>query len=224
MAGRDPLSAHQVSLAMSAFGDRPKDGTMYQAIFALGVWTGARISEILSLNRSDILTAAGEIVPRVTYLHTKNGEARTVKLNHCVAPYLRKHLIEQEARGYRRGCNPVFQSCHGRRLSRRWAGEIIGMVLREALGDAARWGTHSMRKTYGKHIYLYYLEQQRSGANVDPLIKTKEAMGHKNLEATSRYLAFMLNSYDDAIDALSYENTSQNYQKPIRLDIEQAKA
>ena len=59
-----------------------------------------------------------------------------------------------------------------------------------------------MRKTYGKAIYLHYLARQRAGENIEPLLKTMEAMGHKSVEATRRYLAFMLGNTDDAVMAL----------------------
>ncbi len=56
-----------------------------------------------------------------------------------------------------------------------------------------------MRKSFANTVYEFLLNRVARGEAIDPLLLTKQAMGHKDLESTSKYLAFREKDVADAI-------------------------
>lgn len=210
MPGRDPLTEQQIADVLRGIPRvQPRRASMYQALFALSVGTGARISEILRLNRRDLISPKGCLIEKITFKHTKNGESRRVKMNPIMTPYIVNWLIDQEEMGLVTSLTPIFVNRSGGRLSRVWAWRVLTRALKELCDESGLWGTHTGRKTFGKYIYQYYSQRLRDGDNIDPLIKTQEALGHKKLDSTKAYLAFMFGETDKAVLSL-YSGLARN--------------
>jgi integrase len=191
MKGCRPLTEVEVDLVQHSFGgvyaERDK------ALFLLGVKSGFRISELLSLRVGDVLQH-GRLVDRVTVrrLHMKNQrEGRTVLLRPeakaALATWL--HCLRQS-----HDCTAqtfVFRSRKGqnRPISTVQAWRILheAVATNELTGKV---GTHTMRKTFANRVYHQL--------NHD-LVKTQRAMGHKNINSTVAYLSFAEDEIDAAI-------------------------
>jgi integrase len=191
MKGCRPLTEAEVTLVQHSFGgvyaDRDK------ALFLLGVKSGFRISELLSLHVGDVWQH-GRLVDRVTVerRHMKNQrEGRTVLLHPEAKTALATWLLTLRQMP---GCTAqtfVFRSRKGvnRPISKVQAWRILheAVTTNELTGKV---GTHAMRKTFANRIYHQL--------NHD-LVKTQRAMGHKNINSTVAYLSFVEDEIDQAI-------------------------
>ena len=194
MKGMRPLKDKEVRLISETFAGRYEDRD--RALFLLGVKSGFRISELLSLRISDIYSN-GKIADRV-YMARRNMkkklEGRSVILHPDAKAALETWLQELWAFGYRDpGCY-VFQSRKGdnAHISKVHAWRILNTAAgeNELSGPI---GTHSMRKTFASRVY----------DKLDhDLVKTQRALGHKNINSTVSYLSFSEEDIDEAILAI----------------------
>ena len=194
MKGCRPLSDEEVDVVAKSFGGKFADRD--QALFLLGVKSGFRISELLSLRLADVLQA-GRLVDRVTVQRRnmkKKTEGRTVLLHPDAKVALAEWVCQLKADGYMTDDSFVFQSRKGqnRPINRQQAWNI----LREAYQTnelGGKLGTHSMRKTFADRVY------DRLDRD---LVKTQRALGHRNINSTVSYLSFREEDIDAAILAM----------------------
>jgi integrase len=198
MKGCRPLQDEELLLVSRSFG-----GTYAardRALFTLGVKTGFRIAELLSLRVGDIWQY-GTIVDYLTVerRHMKGGKAgrtssRTIPLHPEAKAALAAWLfaLRQQpgitAHAYvfrsRKGPNRPISPVHAWR------------ILREACVTnrlQGKLGTHCMRKTFAKKIY------EHLGRD---LARTQEALGHQHINDTRKYLSFDRAEIDRAILAI----------------------
>lgn len=164
-----------------------------RALFLLGVKSGFRISELLSLRLLDVMRA-GRLLDRVSVARRnmkKKVEGRTVLLHPEVRAALEVWIEELRAQGYMTSDTFVFQSRKGRNgaLSRVQAYRILQAAYERA-GVEGQTGTHSMRKTFANNIH------DKLGRD---LLKTQKALGHRNINSTVSYLSFRQEEIDEAI-------------------------
>lgn len=169
----------------------------YQAICAIGVTTGCRISEILALRRFDLLQKNGKIKDKIAFivLKKKKNAHRKFSVPEAYQPYLIRHLIREENRGYDRPDDLIFRGHHGKPLSRL----TVYHIFKEKLGDG--YGTHWMRKTFAKEMFNHFLKQN----STDPmraLELTRRALDHARIDTTIRYLGITEESIDNAQKAV----------------------
>jgi len=136
-------------------------------LWTLGITTGLRISDLLSLRLSDFLTAEGGVAESITVHEQKTGNGRTI----LVAPVAREAL-----EAYRETITDADAKLfsitreQARRLVKAWTGDC---------GLKGRFGTHTMRKTFATVAY------DNSGG--DP-VTTARVTGHSN---PSQLLAYI---------------------------------
>ena len=191
MKGCRPLTDEEVRLVQQSFGG--VYATRDKALFLLGVKSGFRISELLSLRVGDVWQH-GRLVDRVTVArqHMKNQrEGRTVLLHPEAKTALATWLLTLRQMPDCTGQTFVFQSRKGvnQPISAVQAWRILheAVITNELTGKV---GTHAMRKTFANRVYHQL--------NHD-LVKTQRAMGHKNINSTVAYLSFVEDEIDQAI-------------------------
>lgn len=171
----------------------------YQAICAIGVTTGCRITEILSLRRFDLLTREGKFKDRIAFLKlkSKGGKAlhRKMAIPDAYRPYILGHLLREEEKGYDRPDDLVFRGRLGRPLSRL----TVYHMFRDKLGEG--YGTHWMRKTFAQELFRYFIRNSPA----DPmraLELTRRALGHARIDTTVKYLGITEESIEEAQKAI----------------------
>ena len=193
MKGCRPLTEDEVRDVAASFGGRfvLRD----RALFMLGVKSGFRVSELLSLCIGDVVKN-GRLVERVTVgrQHMKKKiEGRTVILNAEARDALALWIAVLQEQGATRS-SPVFRSRKGadRPISRKHAWRILteAYAANELTGTL---GTHAMRKTFANRVHVLLGRD---------LVKTQRALGHKNINSTVSYLSFLEEEIDAAILAL----------------------
>lgn len=151
-----------------------------RTLFTLGLRTGFRISELLSLDVSDVLNESGDIRESICVKkkNTKGkAESRTMPMHIDVEVLLGEHLLINKTDKN----SPLFLSSTGKRMDRtayhrslKRAAAKAGVRL-----DAGIVASHSLRKTFAKKFY------EASGFD---LMQLKEALGHSRIETTTKYL------------------------------------
>jgi integrase len=193
MKGCRPLTEVEVDLLQQSFGGAYAERD--KTLFLLGVKSGFRISELLSLCVGDV-SQHGRLVDRVTvprrYMKNKR-EGRTVLLHPEAKAALATWLLTLRQLPGSTAQTFVFRSRKGanRPISKVQAWRILheAVTTNELTGKV---GTHAMRKTFANRVYHQL--------NHD-LVKTQRAMGHKNINSTVAYPSFIEDEIDQAIRA-----------------------
>ncbi len=204
MRGSRPLENDEVRAVTAGF-------TGYTArrnacLFTLGVNTGFRISELLSLTLADVLEERGGIKTRVTVwrrnMKGKNS-SRTVVINGAARRSLQDYIESMRQDGYLTADCFLFHSVRGNRpIDRVQAYKLLRSCFRRCQ-LTGRLGTHAMRKTFANGVYRAFLGRVSRGEPVDAFRCTSKALGHKNITSTDQYLSFLESDIDNAIISLS---------------------
>lgn len=187
MKGCRPLNRQERKAVMAHADIRER------ALFGLGVATGFRISELLSLTIGDVVDKRGKALPYVTVKakNTKTKEGRTVPLNSDA----RKAVEAQAKRLLDEGATretALFLSRKGRGLAA--IGRVQAWRMLKALFDLAdvlgNVATHSMRKSFAAEVYRLLNGR---------LEKVQAALGHRSITSTVAYLSFNMAEVEQAI-------------------------
>lgn len=179
MKGCRPLTEIETKAVLEALGK-----TLYpkrnQALFMVGLKTGFRISELLSLRVSNVFhggNLTNEIGVARRYMKKKR-EGRTVPfLNEEARGYLQAWLTELGT------ANPdrfLFPSREGENeaLDRRSAWSVLTKAF-DSCSLSGKLATHTMRKTFAKEMH------ELLGGNLHHL---QVAMGHADINSTTKYI------------------------------------
>ena len=145
-------------------------------LFVVGCNIALRISDLLSIKVKDVIDSKGDIR---TYLHIKEGKTgRTAKIyiNNTVKEALTYFLSKSK------GIDPdsyLFKSERSnKKLDRVRAWGLIQKWTTDVDLDSERYGTHTLRKTWGYQARL-------QGLSIEQI---SEKLGHKSVTVTRRYI------------------------------------
>lgn len=191
MKGCRPLTDHEVGTVLESIAG--ENALRDRALFLLGVRSGFRISELLSLTMGD-LVQGGRMVERVAVQRRnmkKRVEGRSVLLHPDARRALELWTAELRQAGHAAPETFVFRSRKGANapIGRVHAWRVLNSHF-TAVGLIGKLGTHSMRKTFANKVY------DRLGKD---LVRTQRALGHLNINSTVQYLSFREEDIDAAI-------------------------
>jgi integrase len=162
--------------------------TRDRALFIMGVNTGYRVSELLSLRVKDVYQY-GKIIDLVTVARQSmkgKHESRTMPINNRVKDALRPWIKQRERGGKLGPDTPLFLSKKNgaggelKAISRVQAWRVLNISF-EACELPGKVATHSMRKSFADRAY------DRFGGDIAKIAKL---LGHKNVNSTINYLSF----------------------------------
>lgn len=184
MAGCRALTDLEVT-QVTQFLDNPRD----RLLFLLGLKTGFRISELLSLRVSDVYRN-GVVVDRVRVLK-RSMKGKVGSREVVLHPLVKDLVVEFVVKSGMRLDGFLFISRNGedKALSRQAAHKMLKVAFEKA-GLVGALATHSMRKSFAGKVY--------KNLKFD-LIATKEALGHASLTSTLKYLEVCKDEIDDAV-------------------------
>ncbi len=169
-----------------------------RGLFMLGVSTGGRISELLSLTIGDVYQNGR---PVTDLLYSKNivkgGEvSRAVPVNRdgrqAVDDLISWHI---DYYGMTEADRPLFPSRNGqgqKALSRREAHDVLKVAF-EAAGLNGHIATHSLRKSFAQRLY------EQTG----DIFAVQEMLGHQSVATTQKYLGVNYANVRDALEQIS---------------------
>ena len=191
MAGCRALSDEEIALVLTSFTGRFAKRNV--CAFVLGVKSGYRVSELLSIRVGDVVQHGQfktHLVVEAKFMKGKR-RSRSVVLHNAAKAAIADYLAEYE-QIWGRPMTPemyLFRSQQGvnRRLSRSQFAKILHDVfnIHKLTGKL---GTHVLRKSYAVKIYKILGKD---------LVKTQRAMAHENINSTVKYLQDFT---DDDID------------------------
>ena len=199
MKGTRPLDNNEIRRVSNCF-----DGTFEarnRGLFMLGVSTGGRISELLSLQIGDVYQN-GKPVTDLLFDKSivKGGEvSRAVPVNRDGRRAI-EALIGWHSERYQnteKSC-PLFPSRNGqgaKRMSRRTAHDVLKTAF-EAAGLNGHLATHSLRKSFAQRLY------DKTG----DIFAVQEMLGHKSIATTQKYLGVNYTSVREAVEEMSLES------------------
>lgn len=150
-------------------------------LFVLGINTGLRISDLLSLKVSDVRNRSHIIITE-----QKTGKLKRFKIN----TELQKHI--SDFIGSLKDNDYLFKSRRGpKHIKRVQAWKILNAAAKEVgLNEI---GTHTLRKTFGYHFYKRYKD----------VAVLQEIFNHSSPAVTRRYIGINQDIMDEKIDGFS---------------------
>lgn len=188
MKGARPLTDVEVKTIAAELSARDR------ALFLLGVRSGFRVSELLSVRVQDVLDSTGAVLDRV-YVERCNMKGRTCGRAVVLHPEARAAIgvwiSELREAGALQAAAPLFVSRKGEAhsIGRVQAWRVLRLAYDHA-GISGKLGTHAMRKTFASRVY------ELLGHD---LVKTQRALGHASINSTVAYLSFAESDIDAAI-------------------------
>ena len=205
MKGTRPLDNHEIRKVAECFTGTFE--TRNRGLFMLGVSTGGRISELLSLTIGDVYQN-GTPVTDLLYDKSivKGGEvSRAVPVNRDGRDAI-DALISWHREQYRNteGNRPLFPSRHKSGtvpMHRQTAHQMLkkAFIAARLNGKIA---THSLRKSFAQRVY-----EQSSD-----IYLVKELLGHRNVSTTQQYLGVNYADAREAVEAIAL--SGESYRRP----------
>lgn len=197
MQGCRPLTDDELILVSRTFGGQYENRD--RALLWLGVSTGFRISELLSLRVSDVIThntLNSQITVQRRFMKRKR-RSRTVSFKPTAQHIVRLWLDDMARLGWLQPSSYLFRGRIGgnKPISRQHAHHILREVY-ESNELTGKLATHTLRKTYAGGVWE---ECKRLGK--DPLLTVSRALGHSSVQTTLAYLSFREEDIDDAVDS-----------------------
>ena len=187
MKGCRNLSDKEIDSVFNALSN-PRD----KALWVLGVKTGLRISELLSLKVEDVIEH-GVIANFVTVRksNTKGKlESKTLPLTASAKAAL-NDLVNLV--GFDRPQLPLFKSSQSDEAITRMQAHRILKTVYLKLRLSGKCATHTMRKSFAHRVHKVMGEK---------IEKTQVALGHKSLSSTSNYIQVNRDEVEQAIMGL----------------------
>ena len=149
-----------------------------KVLFSLGLSTGLRISELLSLTIGDVLEH-GDVGSQVTVAkkNTKGKiESKTLPISEPAKEQLKEYLDQLK---FFTPKDPLFRSTQSKRSITRIQAHRILKDAFNTLQLKGNLSTHCLRKTFAHRVH------KQMGGNIE---MTKVALCHKNLSSTASYI------------------------------------
>lgn len=152
-------------------------------MFMFGIYSGLRISDIIKLRVRDVRDS-----DRITVKETKTGKDKILHLNQQLKKSIAVYVMDKKDYEF------LFKSRNGinRHISRQRAYSII-RDAGQSFG-LEHIGTHTMRKTFGYHIYQ----------ETKDITLVQKLLNHSSPEITLAYIGMTQKAMEDAVDRLRY--------------------
>ena len=198
MKGTRPLDNNEIRLVSACF-----DGTFAsrnRGLFMLGVSTGGRISELLSLQIGDVYQNRAAVTDLLFDKSiVKGGElSRAVPVNvdgrHAIEDLIGWHREHYKTIAPTR---PLFPSRNKRgsvAMNRQTTHEMLKKAF-EAAGLNGKLAIHSLRKSFAQRVY------EESG----DIYLVQELLGHRNVSTTQKYIGVNYATARETVEAIALE-------------------
>lgn len=153
-------------------------------MFEIGIYCGLRISDILKLKVRDVKGKT-----HISIREQKTGKEKRFKINPDLQKVIKSYI------GDRKDYEYLLPSRQGenKHITRQRAYDILKDV--EETFGLEHVGTHTLRKTFGYHMYM----------QTKDIARLKEIFNHSDISVTLRYIGINQDSKDDMMCKLSYK-------------------
>lgn len=179
---RDPVLIQQIELFYK------ERSTRNWIMYLLGIYTGLRITDILSLKVKDLKGKKHLIIKERKTRKRKKNKSRLIELNPILRKALNSYLKDKKDHEY------VIKSRVGK--NKPITRERAYAILKEAADEFGieSLGCHSLRKTFGFH--LYHKEKD--------VVLVQKALNHVDTSYTLRYIGVEQDEINSKVSKLRY--------------------
>jgi len=149
------------------------EGRRNHCLFVLGINSGLRVSDLLSLYVHNVMDERGKVQDRIVIREKKTGKSKDFPLSVSAKKAITEYMATRPQ------CNrdePLFKSRNGRALSRVQAWSILSEAGKRI--GLEKIGNHSMRKSFG---YMAFT----SGIDITRIMKL---LNHSSPSITLSYI------------------------------------
>ena len=173
-------------LRMIATNPSPFRKTRDRALIVTFLLTGARLRELVCLDKGDV-----DLDQSTIRLHRKGGEVKILPLGDCAKSALKTYLKQ---RGSRSRTRALFISCRNQRISRGAVWHMVKNYLKKSRIKTHGVGPHALRHTFATLLL-------NQGENLRVI---QSLMNHKSLATTARYLHSRSQELVKAVNGLKF--------------------
>lgn len=174
----------------------------YSVIFQIGLYSGLRVSDIVSLNIDDV-----ENKTSIEIIERKTGKLKKFPLNEKTQKIIKDYLLIRKQQWSYDEFRPLFIGKMHARLDRSQVYRMITKACYEC-GLKGNYGTHTMRKTFGYHHYQQFKD----------VALLQKIFNHSAPSITLRYIGIEQEELDNA-----YRQFGYNYKKNYNAKCHQSK-
>ena len=197
MRGARPLSNDELRIISDCFDG--EFATRDKSLVLIGVSTGGRISELLSLTIGDVYQNEKPVETLHFTKHVVKGKenSRTVPVNSdgvkAISDLMQWHSEHFGDTDPQRPLFPSRQKRKGKQvaITRQRAHQVFKDVC-EKSGLNGNLATHSLRKSYAQRLY----------AILPDIFTVKEMLGHQDVKTTQAYLGVDVEKVREASEAM----------------------
>lgn len=170
----------------------------YKIMFLIGIYTGLRISDILSLKIKDISTKIPgtdilKLKNRIKVKEKKTGKIKDIPINQQLQKELSYYINREEIK------NSVYlipsrKSKYIEKPITRQRAYVVLKEVSEEFNIDENIGTHTMRKTFGYHFY-------KDTADIATLMTI---LNHSSESITLRYIGIVQEDLNKAYKSINY--------------------
>ena len=197
MKGTRPLDNKEIRLVSACFDGNPFEARN-RGLFMLGVSTGGRISELLSLTVGDVYQN-GKPVTDLLFDRSivKGGEiSRAVPVNsdgrRAISDLIAWHEEKYNTIAPSRPLFPSRNKNGSVAMNRQTAHEMLKKAF-TAAGLNGKLATHSLRKSFAQRVY------EESG----DIYLVQELLGHRNVSTTQKYIGVNYATARETVEAMA---------------------
>jgi len=169
------------------------------ALWTVGVGTGLRVSDLISLQYRNVLESTTGFRERIKMFEKKTGKPNNVLLTEGVTEALRRYC---ESIKWEFDENDfIFSSQKGRGkvpMAPQYAWHLISNAGKE-LGLPLNFGSHTMRKSFANIVAC----ADRSTVDMNVITKVQGLLNHSDQRVTMKYLGTFNEMYDKARQTVS---------------------
>jgi site-specific recombinase XerD len=198
MKGTRPLDKTEIRKVQHAFDGEYE--IRNRALFMIGISTGGRISELLSLTIGDVYQNDRPVTDLLFDKSIVKGKehSRVVPVNadgqQAIATLMHWHSEKYKTRTQQRPLFPSRNKNGRKAIDRQTAHEALKAAFLAA-GLNGKVASHSLRKTFAQRCY------DQSG----DIYLVQELLGHKNVSTTQKYIGVNYRTARETVDAIALD-------------------
>ena len=211
MKGTRPLDNNEIRLVSACFTGTYE--VRNRGLFMLGVSTGGRISELLSLKIGDVWQN-GRAVSDLLFDKSivKGGEvSRAVPVNRdgrkAIEDLISWHREKYGKLDVKRPLFPSRNKSGTVAMNRQTAHEMLKKAFEDA-GLNGKLATHSLRKSFAQRLY------EESG----DIYLVQELLGHRNVATTQKYIGVNYATARETVEAMALDSKNAS-SEPYRTSL-----
>lgn len=151
-------------------------------MFSIGFFTGLRISDILQIKWSDIISTNGEARERLSLKETKTGKLREIDINESLRDIIEEAYQFEKPKSLSLYCFTFKRHQLKKPLTVTGANKRIKTIFDKYSITTQNPSSHTLRKTFALRVF------EANNKSEEALILLSEIFNHSSISITRKYI------------------------------------